>query len=127
MNRNYPVKLWLTTNILAPILGLIYNSIYSGMKIEFEDFKLSLIFISVGLFLSLPVFIICIFSYKILIQKTRSALIIKMILILVSIVEIFITFFLISGSISFELSLFYSASVLISGTLYKIRNKRNLT
>ena len=117
-NKLYPFQLWLTnTVVIAPLL-LVVVGLINGVKNSGSE--TILLFMMLGVVLSIPVFLICLFTYRLLIQKVSSALLIKIVLAIITIVSVFITFIIISGSMAHLLSLVYSASVIISSLFYRI-------
>lgn len=117
-NKLYPVQLWLTSTIvIAPLLLVVIGLINDVKNSGLETIPLFMMF---GLVLSIPVFLICLFAYRLLLQKDSSAILIKIVLAIITIVGVFITFIIISGSMAYMLSLVYSSSVIISSLFYRI-------
>ena len=112
-NKNYPLQVWLTSIVIAPIL-------LSIVTLDSSIFSLFFIYIFYGVFLSVPVFLIYLLSFRILIQKKYSPLFIKALSDLLSIIGVFITFQIISGSEIYLLSIIYSTSIILSSIFCKI-------
>jgi Sec-independent protein secretion pathway component TatC len=121
MNKIYPFQLWLTSVlVIAPIIIIVANLINSR---NIEELGVLPLFIAFGIFFSLPVLLICYFTYRLLIKRTSSALLIKIIINTITIIGVFTTFYVISGSMALILSLVYSGSVVISSLLFKIKER----
>jgi len=123
MNKSYPIKHWVTTLALGPLLPVLYGIIFTKDDQVFGDLETYPLFIMFGLLFSLPVLFIYVFTFRFLIKKIDSAILIKTILNIVVIAGVFITFQVIKGGMAMALSKAYSVAAIISSLLFRI--KRN--
>lgn len=123
MNKFYPLKLWLLSIlIVAPLLLIVVSLILNSSEIKKpEDFFVVILFMLVGLVYSIPTCIVSFLFYKILARNLKSVFLIKFFLNAVVITGVFITFWIINGSEKLRFSLFYSASVIISSLLIRMK------
>jgi hypothetical protein len=126
-NKEYPLLLWVTTLLIAPILFTAYDIIEYGKNALKNDLPLGLLIFLVGAAFSLPIFIIVYFLFKFLTNKTISGFLIKGTLNVVCIISIWIIFALIKGSMAQMSTLIYSGSVILSSVFYKIYNKPKIS
>jgi len=123
VNKRYPLLLWVTTLVIAPISLIIYDSIEYGKGSIKNDLPLIYVFFLFGAFFSLPVFIIVYFLFKYLTDKIISGFLIKVILNVFCLISICVTFALIKGSAAEISTLIYSGTVIVSSIFYKVYNK----
>ena len=121
-NNLYPLELWLTCIVLiGPILLFIFSFFFFSSDFDLlSSFFGIMVLILTGLIYSIPTFLFCLVTYKILSLKFRSAIFIKIIFNIISVIGISITFSILGGSFAFRYSIVYSASVIISSLLFKI-------
>lgn len=127
MNTFYPIKHWLLTLVIGPVVVALYEVLfsYSNSILSFlESYPLFIIF---GIFFSLPVLIVYYFLFYLLISKPLSTLTIKSILNLVTIIGIVVTFILLGGSVAPDYSISYSIAVVICSWLAKIKNTESIS
>jgi hypothetical protein len=123
VNDLYPGLLWITSIVIAPLIFVIKTGSTRMDDLHFY-FVVFLIF---GTLYSLPVLFICIVSFNILIKNLSSPLLIKALLNLICIIGVLLTFKIISDSDEFDLRLIYSASIILSSLLYRVRTKKENT
>lgn len=121
MNKSYPVKLWLTTVVTGPLLPAIYEVLRSSQKDAASYLHIYPLFFLFGLFYSIPTFLLSYLVYNSMIKRTQSSLAIKTLLNLAIIAAVFLTFWIIGGSMAPTLSIAYSAAAVISSLFYKAK------
>jgi hypothetical protein len=117
MNKFYPIQLWL---FIGPILYVFYVILHSGQGKDLEMFALYPIFLIMGLVYSIPLFLIFYITFRLFVQKIPSTLAIKVFLNILLVIEVFITFKIISGSEALSLSISYSIAVIISSIFLRL-------
>ena len=123
-NNWFPIMVWLlTVAVIGPILLTILMyfsqpvSIFQS-KDPIINLRLTIIF---GLLFSLPVFGIYLLIFKILTNKYKSPIFIKVCLTAVCVIGMYITFYIMSGtSIDFYNTLPYPISTIISSSIFKV-------
>jgi hypothetical protein len=118
-NKFYPLQLWLTTIGIAPTIMAI-------IAFGEGEFAFLFLFMLFALVYLIPVFLICLVTFKLLIQKGLSAILIKVLLNLIALAGVFITFQLIAGSMISLLTLTYSVAIVVSSLFYKIYRKEEI-
>jgi len=124
-NNWFPLKIWvLTVVVIGPILYsiLIYFSKPVSLFPSNEIIIVLRTAILFGLLFSLPVFGIYFLLYKLLTSKNKSPFFIKVFLTAISILGMYITFFIMSAgsNINFYYTLPYPISVIISSLILKV-------
>ncbi len=121
VNKLFPLQLWLTSVVLvSPLLAIIINSLNGSFYFKnSEDLQSILIIIVFGILYSLPVFIISVISYRFLLKKKLSALLVKFLLILICIVGVVITFLILTRDLINGIG-YYSIGIIISSLFYRI-------
>ena len=90
----YPLKVWLTTLILAPVLIMLYLGIKNSVSLtELRETIPILFIIFYGMFLSLPGLLIFLLAYWELCFRSVNPLIIKIILCIIGVTTIWMTFY----------------------------------
>ncbi len=125
-NNSYPYKHWLTS-LAAGALILLVVDVISGINSLNDAIGICTLVIIFGFFFSLPVFILYLLLFNLLIHKLASKFLIKTILNAVTILGVFITIKLISGTMMTpKLALYYSCVLLVCSSIFKIK-KQNTT
>ena len=116
------MKVWLTALFfVAPFCLWLKNSItYGDFSISMDDLGFVFLLGLTGSILSLPVYGILFFTYRLLIKKNVSTAHIRWILDTICVLGIFVTFKLVDENPQLLTALCYSFSVIISSLLYKI-------
>ncbi len=127
MNWNYLFKHWFGTLALGPIIAQVV-AYYSLDKSHaffgfFEYYPLYLFF---GLFFSTPTYVLYGFLYHFLAMKNFPYRYAKPILISISVLGVFTTFWLIGGSMSFNGAISYSISSILTGLFFKLNFKKDI-
>ena len=120
--NSYPYKHWLTSLVVGPLLMIIYEIIFDPgpMVGVVETYFL---FLTFGLFFSVPVFLLYLLTFNQLTKKINSNLTIKTILNTVGVIGIIVTFLIIKGSMAMMLAISYSVTLIISSVFYRVRPK----
>ena len=125
MDKNYFLKHWLTTLLLAPFLPSVYEFILepiSGQVVGLlEVYPLALMF---SFFLSLPTLVIYLFTFKLLAKQNANPALTKFILISWTIIGITTTILSMGGSLSLTLVFSYSIASIIAGFVFKIKTHK---
>lgn len=116
----YPVKHWLTTLAIGPLILIIGDSI-SSFGFVFSTSGVYFLYAIFGLVFSLPVFGVYFWIYKKLAKTSLSSIAIKIILTSLGGIGIAVSFALINGSMVVEEVVSYSIALLIASTFYRIR------
>ncbi len=125
MDTFYPIKHWLLTLLISPLILFLYSFLFLGGD-SFSDFLgLYFVFILFGIVISLPALICYYFTFYLLKTKINSALQLKTILNVIAITGIFITFLIMEGSSIFDFILCYSIAVIICSGFSKIKKKES--
>ena len=122
MNLGYPIKHWLTSLIIGPTIMIIYDTI-DNSKLMIDAVGVYFLFVTFGLFFSLPTFILYALTYNSIIKTNKSNLTIKTILNILGILGIVVTFSLIKGTLTMKASIFYSTALMIASLCFKVRPK----
>ncbi len=126
MNKNYAIKHWLTTLLLAPFLPSVYELIFkpiSGQVVGLlEVYPITLVF---AFFFSLPTLVIYFLIFKMLIKQNVNPVLTKIILISLTVTGITTTILLIGGSLSLTLIFAFSLASIVAGCIFKIRMQTN--
>ena len=101
--------------IAAIIMGIVQNN-------GDGEFSFLVVFTSCALAFSSPVFFICFFSYRLLVQKMHSVILIKLLMALISIVGLFITVLILGMDLK-EIILIYSGAIILSSLILKVYKK----
>jgi len=121
MDYKFPIKNWLTTLALAPVLGGLIDYFYKPVIptfIGWLEFYPNLIFFS--LIISLPTLILYYIVFFILNWKNVSNTVLKLILIAVTAIGTTITFYLIGGLLAKKMAIAYIIVTAISCLLLKL-------
>jgi hypothetical protein len=119
MNKLYPIKVWLATVLVTAPLLMVGATLIG----QFGGLDIIGLFIVLGLFFSLPTLLVAALSFWLLIRYSTSALLAKVCFMLITVAGIWITLGIISGSMSRMLSVIYTASIIISGFVFRVRTK----
>lgn len=122
MNLEYPIKHWLTSLTLGPLIMIIYDMV-DNSKLMNDAGGIFFLFLVFGLLFSLPLLVLYALTYNFLTKNIKSNLMIKVILNLLGVLGIVITFSLIKGSMTVMASVFYSIGLIIASLFYNIRTK----
>ncbi len=122
MNLAYPIKHWLTSLVIGPLIMITYDAVTSS-KLMVDAIGIFFLFLTFGLLLSLPTFILYILTFTTLIKKEISNLTIKIILNTLAIIGTVLTFLTIKGSMTELLIICYSTSLIVGSLLYRVRPK----
>lgn len=123
MNMAYPLKHWLTSLVIGPLIMITYDAVTSS-KLMVDAIGVFFLFLAFGLLLSLPTFILYIFTFTTLIKKEISNLTVKIILNMLAIIGTVLTFLIIQGSMTEFLIICYSTSLIVGSLLYRVRPKQ---
>ena len=116
VNKKYPLWLWLTSmGVAAVIMGVVQNN-------GDGEFSFLVVFTACALAFSSPVFLICFFSYRLLVKKLYPAILIKILMALISIAGLVITI-LILGMDFDVIVLIYSGAIILSSIFFKVYKK----
>ena len=122
LNKYYPVKLWAITLCLGPLIMYIIGCINEGFTGSFELLPLIPLFIFFGVIYSCPVLVLVYITFLALMKYSSSKLLVIIIIAVVSIIGIYVTFYLVGGSMAIELPLFYSAAVILASIAYLVKD-----
>lgn len=119
----YPVKHWVTTLLLGPVLLMGYHP-FTSSRIIRNAHGIIVLFWGLGFVLSLPVFAMYLLAFKFIIKRKKSDLVIKTALGILGVVSIAVIFLLIiKGSTAMELTMSYSISLITSSLFLRIENR----
>jgi hypothetical protein len=121
-NKLYALQLWLLTVLLvAPIvLGLTSMLNQANYLNNSANIGVIFLFAIMGLFFSLPTFLVVGLTYTLLHEKL-SVVTIKLLVTVIAILGVFLTFWLIGGSMVKTYSLVYAGSILFANVFVKVR------
>ncbi len=126
MNRNYLIKFWIFTLLLAPLSIFLYEFIiHNDGDSFFNNVIVYLLFVIVSIVVSIPTLAICDLVLWYLITKKINPIFTKITMIVFTLVGITITMMLVDGRFSLELILPYSITAVITGLFVKINNVPN--
>lgn len=127
MDTSYPIKHWFLAIVTAPLFGFFYEVIFTPYNESSDFIQLYFLFVLLGFIFSFPVILIYYFTFLLLIKKTNSALLIKVLLNILAIVSVFISFKLIGGSIVDNLTIVYSVSIIFWSFFLKVNLEPKLS
>ena len=84
------------------------------------------LFIPFGLVLSFPTFAITFLTFTFAIRQFQSAIVVRLICLIVSVSGVVITFLLLKGSMAPTLTLVYSISVGLSSLVFRVYKKQHI-
>lgn len=123
MDIKFPIRLWLLSIVLGPIMMFAWGLWVSDFRWVLGDLTMLLIFLFVGALLSTPALAICYFVYTLLASKGFSKHKLELIACLISLLMVWGTFLALFGMESFNwsgnrsgliYSGIYSASIILS-------------
>src|SRR4030095_3853298 len=117
MKLGYPLKHWLTSLTIGPLIVIIYDAI-SNSKLMTDAVGIYFLFVAYGLFFSLPVFALYVLTFNKIIKTDKSDLVIKIVLNAIGAIGIIVTFLIIKGSITMLASVSYSIALIIASIFY---------
>lgn len=125
-NARYPIRLWLvSTAIVAPVLLSLGASVYHSSYFERgSSFGVIFLFITFGLLLSAPTFLITVVAFMELRKRIKSIPLLKIATSSVAITGVFITFALlrINENKALYISV-YCLSILLSSIFLPLRQR----
>jgi hypothetical protein len=123
MNSAYPLKQWFSTLIIGPLMILTYYAFGIPSEANVDVIEIYFLILAFGLFISLPVFLINVFVFRRMIKAGKSNLAIRTTLNIIALTGTSAIFYFINGSAAFALTICYSASVILSSILFKIKRE----
>ena len=120
MALDYPIKHWLGTLAVGPIIILIYDAVFSNYNSMLSALEFYLMFFLFGLLFSLPVLLIYYVCFKMITRKLKSKVRIKLVLLLIAILGTLLTFYLIGGTLMDPLMISYSVALVMTAIFLKI-------
>src|SRR5882672_110448 len=117
MKLAYPLKHWLTSLTIGPLLAIVYDAI-STSQLMTDALGIYFLYVTFGLFFSLPVFLLYLLTFNKIVKTKKSSLTVKVILNIVAVVGVIVTFSLIKGTSTFMASIFYSVALIVVSTFY---------
>lgn len=126
---NYPLKLWVLTLFIAPILSS-FSFVFPGrwpgvLDLAYLLFISTFWLLGLGFIFSLPALVVVWSLYRAYILLTKSALLDYIVTVLLSIISVFVSFKLLLGSFDFDrLSILYSIAIPIAAAALYVRQKR---
>jgi len=124
MDNTYPLKQWLITLAVSPLLLAVYEYFFSSSASAADYIKLYTLFLLFGITYSLPVFAIYYLSFFLLSKRVKSPLSMKIILNIIAIVGVYITFKILGGTLTPSLSITYIVAIFVSSLILKISIKK---
>ena len=121
MNKNYPLYNWITTIIIGPILFTVYEILFKNESIS-SMLEMIPLFILMGIIFSIPVLILNILIFNLLSKIITSKIFMKFILTVVGITGVVVTFKIIGGTLSNNLTIYYSIAIILSSIFVKLKN-----
>lgn len=127
MNKLYPLKHWLATLVIGPILPALYSLVIDKSIIDLKDLiQLYPLYLILGIFFSIPLLAIYYLCFAIMEKLTTSGLLVKTILTLLTVAGIYVTFKIIKGSmVPIEICA-YSGAAIICSFIFKIKKVTHL-
>ena len=123
MALEYPIKHWLGTLAVGPVIVLIYDAVFSHNNSMLSGLEFYVLIFRFGLLFSLPSLLIYYFCYKMVSRKVKSKLRTKMVLLIIAIVGTLLTLYLIGGTLMNPFMISYSAALVMTAILLKIGNE----
>jgi hypothetical protein len=124
MRRNYLLKHWLLTLVLAPFLPDVYMFIFKPASGQMTGLlEIYPLFLFFSLLYSLPTLLVYFIVFMLLIEQGTSPAFTKFILIALTVIGITMTILSIGGSLSSTLIFAYSLASVIAGCLLSIKSK----
>ncbi len=128
MNRDYLIRVWLTTIITAPIIFMLLSAVlaFKTSQADPDTFYFVLFSMLFGFILSIPTLLICILLFSVLEKKLKNPLEFKAAILLVASLGMFLTFFILYGPkyyipAGLRFSILYGICILLAGFFYRVR------
>ena len=123
----YPVRHWLTSLAVGPLLVFISNIVINSADINANDFFANYILLFFfGLIFSLPTIVFYYVVYNLLIKRQTSPVIIKIILDIVAVLGMCLTLHLIGGTAIPGMYAPYSTAIVVCSLFYKTEKPFNI-
>lgn len=126
---NYPLKLWILTLFIAPILSS-FSFVFPGrwpgvLDLAYLLFISTFWLLGLGFIFSLPALVVIWSLYRAYILLTKSALLDYIVTVLLSIISVFASFKLLLGGFDFDtLAIVYMIAIPVAAVVLYVRQKR---
>ena len=122
MRLPYPIKHWLATLVISPIFLVIYYVVVET-RFVLDDLSIYLLFLFMGILISLPAILVYWFAYKKMVNTDLSDLQMRLWLMLVAGIIAVTCFWLIKGSLMIQMMIAYAMGILVSSWLFVVRDE----
>ena len=124
MNRFYPIKHWLATLAIAPLLLSLSDRMKPHNSGDISFGELYPIFIAYGLLFALPALLLYYIAFYFVMNNCNfSSILIKIILDTIAILSLIITGLFFGTELTSEFFIGYSIAIILTSLFFKIRNK----
>ena len=121
MDFNYPIKHWVSTLLISPILLAIYDR-FTESSFMFDMLSTYVLFLFMGALFSSPALFIYYWVHRYLETTQLKGLYIKLILVTLASTLIFVVFKIIAGAAQTQFTVAYVLGVSISAWFFPIRD-----
>lgn len=121
----FPLKVWIVSiSLIAPVFIFVAGAILgASFLFESDYYRFLLLFVWLGLFYSVPTFLVSWLVFLISVAKIESTILIKIVFDFIAITGMFITFYLLLDAVEWLYILIYGASVIAASLAFKVFKK----
>ena len=122
----YPLLVWAIILLISPIIWLVWKICDNGYSESIGLGEILFPMILVSIFMSLPTLLVTWAAYLIMIRKTRDTNLMRLVILIITLIGIWISFYELGGLLVFQLAISYSAGALIAVLLTTPKKKSHL-
>jgi hypothetical protein len=123
MILTYPLKHWLCTLALGPLILWMYDRLFTHNNPMLSGIEFYFMFFLFGFVFSIPALVVYYFSFRIILGKVSSKIAAKLILLAIAVPATLFTFYLIGGTLMHPLMISYSAALIVASMFFKLNGR----
>mgnify|MGYP000707624402 CR=1 FL=1 len=120
MNKNFPFVFWMLTVLIGPLFLIGYEIVIEGLA-AFGMLQTLPVLYVLGSLYSLPTLFACLILFKLFRKLSISNFYTRTLITFLGILGVMITFYFIKGTLTFQLSISYSAAAILSGSISQLK------
>lgn len=120
MNKNFPFVFWMLTVLIGPLFLIGYEIVIEGLP-AFGMLQTLPVLYVLGSLYSLPTLFACLILFKLVRKLSISNFYTRTLITFLGILGVMITFYFIKGTLTFQLSISYSAAAILSGSISQLK------
>lgn len=120
MNKNFPFVFWMLTVLIGPLFLIGYEIVIEGLA-AFGMLQTLPVLYVLGSLYSLPTLFACLILFKLVRKLSISNFYTRTLITFLGILGVMITFYFIKGTLTFQLSISYSAAAILSGSISQLK------